>query len=99
MSRTAQKDTRSGLRSWWNSPPPTGMERLLAPYVYRYAHFFGVARTAGGTMACLAWIICLGYGVFAWAAFFLVLAALNLAGGAWEVGIARAARSQNPPRT
>jgi len=33
--------------------------------------------------------VCLSYGVYAWAAFFLVIAALNLAGGSWYLNIAR----------
>jgi hypothetical protein len=35
--------------------------------------------------------VCLSYGVYGWAAFFLVLGALNLAGGGWFLCIARSA--------
>jgi hypothetical protein len=38
--------------------------------------------------------ICLGYGVNDWAAFFLVIAALNLAGGAWFLSVARSGPAQ-----
>jgi hypothetical protein len=37
----------------------------------------------------------LSYGSYGWAAFFLVLGALSLAGGYWELAIARSAS----PRT
>ena len=36
-----------------------------------------------------AGIICLAYGVWGWAAFFLVIAALNFGGGAWYLSIVR----------
>jgi hypothetical protein len=51
-------------------------------------------RIAGGSVAAVAGLICLSYGVFGWAAFFLVLAALNLAGGAWYLSIARSASAR-----
>jgi hypothetical protein len=44
---------------------------------------------AGGSVAAVAGVICLSYGVYGWAAFFLVLAALSLAGGYWYITIAR----------
>ena len=34
-------------------------------------------------------IICLAYGAWGWAAFFLVIAALNFAGGSWYLSITR----------
>jgi alkylation response protein AidB-like acyl-CoA dehydrogenase len=40
-------------------------------------------------------VVCLSYGVYGWAAFFLVLGALNLAGGCWYITIARS----TPART
>ena len=84
-----------GLRRWWASPPRSGMQRLIAPYEYRHLRFFGVGRIAGGSVAATAGIVCLSYGVYGWAAFFLVIAALNLAGGCWYVTIDRSA----PART
>ena len=84
-----------GLRGWWASPPRSGMQRLIAPYEYRHLRFFGVGRIAGGSVAAAAGIVCLSYGVYGWAAFFLVIAALNLAGGCWYVTIERSA----PART
>jgi hypothetical protein len=83
-----------GLRGWWLNPPRPGMQRLLAPWEYRHLRFFGGTRIAGGSVAAAAGAICLAYGVYGWAAFFLVIAALNLAGGYWELTIARSASAQ-----
>ena len=84
-----------GLRGWWQSPTRHGMARLLAPYEYRHLRFFGVTRIVGGSIAAGAGLICLSYSVYGWAAFFLIIGALNLAGGCWELTLARSA----PPRT
>lgn len=78
-----------GLRGWWVSPPRSGMRRLIVPYEYRHLRLFGVTRVAGGSVAAAAGLTCLSYGVYDWAAFFLVLAALNLAGGYWYLTIDR----------
>jgi len=48
-------------------------------------------KHAGNTAAGL---ICLAYGVYGWAAFFLVLAAGNLAGGYWYLTIDRSASAR-----
>ena len=82
-----------GLRGWWLTPPRSGMQRLIAPWAYRRLRFFGSGHIAGGSVAAAAGLICLSYGVYGWAAFFLVLAALNLAGGSWYLTIVR---SQSP---
>ena len=84
-----------GLRGWWLSPPRPGMQRVIFPYEYRHLGFFGVGRIAGGSVAAAAGLVCLSYGVYGWAAFFLVIGALNLAGGSWYLTIARCA----PART
>ena len=84
-----------GLRGWWASPPRTGLQRLIAPYEYRHLRFFGSARIAGGAVAAAAGVICLGCSAYGWAAFFLVLGALNLGGGYWYLTIDRSA----PART
>jgi hypothetical protein len=80
-----------GLRGWWASPPRPGMQRLINPWEYRHLRVFGSTRIAGGSIAAAAGVVCLSYGVYGWAAFFLVLAALNLAGGYWYLTIARSA--------
>jgi hypothetical protein len=78
-----------GLRSWWLTPPRPGLHRLINPIVYRHLRGFAVTHIAGGSVAAAAGVVCLAYGVYAWAAFFLVIAALNLAGGYWYLTIAR----------
>jgi hypothetical protein len=70
------------------------MRRLINPIVYRHPRVFGVMHIAGGSLAAAAGLICLGYGVYGWAGFFLVIAALNLAGGYWYLTIARSISAQ-----
>ena len=82
------------LRGWWLSPPRHGMALLLAPFEYCHLRFFGVVRLVGGSAAAVAGVICLTYSVYGWAAFFLVVGALNLAGGYWELTIARSASAR-----
>jgi len=79
------------LRGWWLSPHRSGMQRVIAPWEYRHLRAFGVGRVAGGGVAAAAGVVCLSYDVYGWAAFFLVIAALNLAGGIWYLAIARSA--------
>jgi len=83
-----------GLRGWWASPPRPGIHRLINPWEYRHLRFFGATRFAGGSVAAFAGAVCLSYGVYGWAAFFLGLAALNLAGGYWYLTIARSASAR-----
>ncbi len=83
-----------GVRGWWLSPPRSGMRRLLAPFEYRHLRAFGVTRIAGGFVAAAAAVACLSYAAYGWTAFFLAVAVLNLAGGYWELTIARS----SPPR-
>ena len=74
--------------------PRTGMRRIIPRFEYRHLRGFGVARIAGGSVQAAAGLICLAYGVYGWAAFFLVLAALNLAGGYWYLTVARSASAR-----
>lgn len=46
-------------------------------------------------MAGAAGVICVSYLAYGWGAFFLVLAALNLAGGSWYLGIDRSATARS----
>lgn len=85
---------RKGRRGWWLTPPRPGIYRLIPPWEYRHLRFFGVPRIAGGSVAAAAGVICLAYGVYGWAAFFLVIAALNLAGGSWYLTVARSASAR-----
>ena len=80
-----------GLREWWLTPPRPGLQRLIHPWEYRHLRSFGLMRIAGGSVAAAAGIVCLSYGVYGWAAFFLVIGSLNLAGGSWFLAIARSA--------
>jgi hypothetical protein len=75
--------------------PRSGMQCLIVPYEYRHLRFFGTGRIAGGSVAAAAGVICLAYGVYGWAAFFLILGTLNLAGGYWYLTVDRSA----PART
>jgi len=84
-----------GLRGWWLYPPRPGMQRLINPWAYRHLLVFGGMHTVGGGVAAAAAVVCLAYGVYGWATFFLGLGALNLAGGSWYLTIARSA----PART
>ena len=95
MNAPNDNTAAKGLRGWWRSPPRSGMQRLINPIVYRHLRVVGVMHIAGGSVAAAAGIVCLSYGVYGWAGFFLVLAALNLAGGSWYLTIDRSA----PART
>jgi hypothetical protein len=94
MNAANDNTAAKGLRGWWRSPPRTGMQRLIVPYEYRHLRVFGVGRIAGGSVAAAAGVICLSYGVYGWAAFFLVVAGLNLAAGYWDLTIARTASAR-----
>jgi hypothetical protein len=77
------------FREWWRYPPRPGLQRLINPWEYRHLGAFGAMRIVGGVVAAGAGIICLSYGVYGWAAFFLIIGALNLGGGFWFLSIAR----------
>jgi hypothetical protein len=79
------------LLRWWLTPPRPGLQRLINPWEFRHIRSFGLTRVAGGSVAAAAGLICLSCGVYGWAAFFLVIAALNFAGGYWYLTIARSA--------
>jgi hypothetical protein len=80
MNAANDNAARKGLRGWWASPPRPGMQRLINPWEYRHLRAFGVTRIAGGFVAATAGVVCLSYAAYGWAAFFLVLGVLNLAG-------------------
>ena len=82
------------VRRWWFTPPRPGLQRMINPWEYRHIRPFGVLRVAGGSAGIAAGLICLAYGVYGWAAFFLVLASLNVAGGYWYLTITRSACPQ-----
>lgn len=80
-----------GLREWWLSPPRQGMRRWISPWEYRHLRAFGITRVVGGGIAVAAGVVCLSYSVDGWAAFFLAIGALNLAGGGWLLRMDRSA--------
>jgi hypothetical protein len=84
-----------GFRGWWASPPRQGLHLLINPWAYRHLRLFGTGHIAGGIVAAAAGLICLSYAVYGWAGFFLVIAALNLAGGSWYLTIARSASARS----
>jgi len=94
MSATNDNTALGGLRAWWASPPRSGLQRIINPWEYRHLRAFGITRVVGGLVAATAGVICLSYSAYGWAAFFLVIGALNLVGGYWYITIGRSA----PPR-
>jgi hypothetical protein len=86
---------RKGLRGSRQTPPRAGSCRLIPAWAYRHLRFYGFGHIAGGLVQTAAGLICLSYGVNGWAAFFLVIAALNLGGGYWYLTVDRSA----PART
>jgi hypothetical protein len=83
-----------GLRGWWASPPRSGLRRAIAPWEYPHLRASGVTRIAGGSVATAAGVVCLSYDARKWAAFFLLVGALNLAGGYWYITIVRSASAR-----
>ena len=94
LDYTPFANVRKGPRGWWLTPPRRGSYRMIAPWEYRHLRFAGVTRVAGGTAATAAGVICLAYSAYGWAAFFLVIGALNLAGGYWYLTIDRSAAAR-----
>jgi hypothetical protein len=82
--------TAKGLRRWRLSPPRSGMQRLISPWEYRHLGAFGVTHVAGASVATAAGIVCLSYGAYGWAAFFLVVGALVTTAPLSECPVARA---------
>ena len=91
--------TAKSLRGWWLSPPRPGMHRLISPWEYRHLRACGAARLAAGGFQLGIGLVLVSFGRSAGtdqerrkmrrlSAWFLVPAALNLAGGYWYVTIA-----------
>jgi hypothetical protein len=91
MNAPSDNTAANGLRGWWASPPRSGTQHWISPWEYRHLRVFGVTRVVGGSAAVGAGVVCLSYRVYGWAAFFLVLGTLNLAGGSWYLTIDRSA--------
>ncbi len=97
MNASNDSTAAPGLRGWWLTPPRPGLHRLINPWEYRHLRFSGAARVFGGSIAAGAGVICLSYRAYGWAAFFLVTAAPNLAGGYWYLTIDRDASARAEP--
>jgi hypothetical protein len=91
MNAPNDNTAAKGPRGWWASPPRPGMQRFINPWEYSHLRAFGVTRIFGGSAAAAAGVVCLAYGVHGWAAFFLVIGALNLGGGYWYLTVDRSA--------
>jgi len=94
MSAPSGNGPAGRLREWWASPPRSGMERLINPWEYRHLRLAGGTRIVGGSVATAAGVVCLSYRAYPWAAFFLAIGGLNLAGGGWFIAIANSASDQ-----
>jgi hypothetical protein len=94
MSPPNRKPAAKSLREWWRFPPRPGLQRVINPWEYRHIRVFGLMRVAGGCVAIAAGVVCLSYSAYGWAVFFLVIGALNLAGGCWYLSIARSQSDQ-----
>ena len=94
MNAPSDNTAAKGLRGWWQTPPRPGMQRLINPWEYRHLRVFGITRIAGGIVATGIGAFTLTYSAYGWAALFLVLGALNLAGGYWYLTIARSASAR-----
>lgn len=94
MNASSDNTAVKGLRGWWLSPPRPGIYRLINPWEYRHLRVAGITRLAGGGVAAASGVVCLSYRSYRWAAFFLVLGALNLAGGSWYLMLARSASAR-----
>ena len=92
-----------GLHGWWLSPPRRGMHRLISPWEYRHLGVSGVTRAAAGGFQLGIGLVLLSLGrsagtdqerrkMYRLSAWFLVPAALNLAGGYWYITIANPGR-------
>jgi hypothetical protein len=81
------------------APSRTGMRRIIPRFEFRHLHGMARVRIAVGTVGAGLSVITLVGGSFtpkavAWAAFFLVLAALQLSVGYWYLVIVRSAAPQ-----
>ena len=95
MNAPNDNTARKRLRGWWLSPPRPRTQLLINPWEYRHLRVFGITHLAGGIVAAGIGAFILSYSAYGWAAFFLVVGALNLAGGCWYLTIAPSAS----PRT
>ena len=89
----------SGPRGWWASPARSGMQRIISPWEYRHLRVFAGVRIAAGAALVGLSAVTLNFGgndgkTYAWALFFLALAAANVAFASWELNIAGSAAAR-----
>jgi hypothetical protein len=94
MNAANDNTSAKGFREWWQDPPRSGLRRLINPLAYRHLRLVGILHLAGGCVAAAAGLACLSYQAWGWAAFFLVIAALNFGGGSWYFAIDRSASAR-----
>jgi hypothetical protein len=99
MNSPNDNTAAKGVRGWWVSPPRPGMHRLISPWEYRHLRVFGATRLAGGGFQLGIGLVLVSLGrkaetdqerrkMYTLSGWFLVPAALNLAGGYWYITIA-----------
>jgi hypothetical protein len=98
---SAQNDNTApkGLRGWWAYPPRSGLQRIIFPWEYRHLRGFARVRFAAAFVMVGLGAVTLVGGSFTakavgWAAFWLVLAALQFSVAYWLLTIARSASAQ-----
>ena len=74
----------------------TGARRLIPRWEFGHLRALGYARIGGAMVLTTCGLLTLGFGgsdakTYGWAAFFFIVAELNLAGGIWELRIYRSA--------
>ena len=72
----------------------TGARRLIPRWEFGHLRALGYARIGGAAVLTVCGFLTIGFGgssakTYGWATFFLVFAALNLAGGIWDLRISR----------
>jgi hypothetical protein len=82
------------------TPSRSGLRRLITPWEYRHIHFAAGIRLAGGGFQLGVGLVLVSLGrkagndqdrrkCYRWAAYFLVMAALQLFGGSLDMAVAR----------
>jgi hypothetical protein len=105
MNASNGSTAAKGLRGWWLTPPRPGMHRLISPWEYRHLRVSGGTRVAAGGFQLGIGLVLLSLGrsaetdqerrkMYRLSAWFLVPAALNLAGGSWYLAIAPSASAR-----
>lgn len=89
-----------------SAPSRSGLRRLVTPWEYRHIHTVAAVRFTSGGFQLGVGLVLVSLGskagtneerrkAYGWAAWFLGMAALQLAGGCIDLAVARSA----PPRT